>query len=160
MPNASTDVIRTRMTEHQATRHHAGTRVAVRAPHDGVALLGRSAIPGTRRRIDVVFPTERVAIYIDGCFWHACPEHGTIPKQNRQWWVGKLAANRARDIATDTALRADGWTVLRFWEHDEPQLAARKVRAAVVGARRTATKRAAARNPRASIRDTPHESCH
>ena len=58
-------------------------------------------VHGTRRRSDVVFPTERVAVYVDGCFWHGCPKHGTVPKQNRQWWMDKLAANRQRDADTD-----------------------------------------------------------
>ena len=86
------------------------------------------AIHGMRRRSDVVFPTEHVAVYVDGCFWHSCPQHGTVPTQNRQWWLDKLAANRQRDEDTDVVLRADGWTVLRFWEHDDAQLAAAQVR--------------------------------
>jgi DNA mismatch endonuclease (patch repair protein) len=93
-------------------------------------------IPGSRRRSDVVFPTERVAVYVDGCFWHSCPQHGTVPKQNRQWWVDKLAANKRRDDDTDAALCAEGWLVLRFWEHDDPITAAGRVRDAVFERRR------------------------
>jgi DNA mismatch endonuclease (patch repair protein) len=65
-----------------------------------------------------------VVIYVDGCFWHSCPEHGTLPKQNREWWSDKLTTNKSRDADTDTRLRADGWTVLRFWEHEDPEVAA------------------------------------
>jgi DNA mismatch endonuclease (patch repair protein) len=80
-----------------------------------------------RRRCDIVFPTERVAVFVDGCFWHACPLHGTVPKQNRSWWTEKLAANRRRDEETDEMLRAAGWAVLRFWEHEDPADAASRV---------------------------------
>ena len=108
----------------RSSLHGMGLRFSVDRP-----------ISGSRRRSDVVFPTERVAVYVDGCFWHGCPQHGTIPKQNRQWWLDKLAANRQRDVDTDAALRADGWTVLRFWEHDDPLAAAAKVRDVLVGIR-------------------------
>ena len=109
----------------RSSLHGMGLRFSVDRP-----------VRGTRRRSDVVFPTERVAVYVDGCFWHGCPQHGTVPKQNRQWWLDKLAANRQRDVDTDAALRADGWTVLRFWEHDDPLAAAAKVRDVLVGIRK------------------------
>jgi DNA mismatch endonuclease (patch repair protein) len=69
-------------------------------------------------RPDVVFPTERIAVFVDGCFWHRCPEHATKPATNREFWKGKLSRNVARDRKVDRLLRADGWLVLRFWEHD------------------------------------------
>lgn len=78
-------------------------------------------LPGMpRRRADMIFPGRRVAVFVDGCFWHACPEHTSIPRANREWWIGKLDANRARDRQTDEHLIAIGWTVLRFWEHQDP----------------------------------------
>jgi DNA mismatch endonuclease (patch repair protein) len=78
-------------------------------------------VPGLRRRsIDVAFTRLRVAVFIDGCFWHECPHHGTRPRANRQWWADKLAANRDRDAATTRHLLDIGWRVLRFWEHEEP----------------------------------------
>lgn len=128
VPPASSEVIRQRMVNTKrrdtkpelalrSTLHRMGLRFSVDRP-----------LPGTRRRCDILFPTERVAVYVDGCFWHSCPEHGTIPKQNRRWWVDKLAANRRRDADTDAALRADGWLVLRFWEHEDPLVAAQRVR--------------------------------
>lgn len=71
-------------------------------------------------RPDVVFPARRIAVYVDGCFWHGCPDHGTQASTNREYWAEKIAANRARDARLTHALEADGWTVLRFWEHDDP----------------------------------------
>lgn len=82
-------------------------------------------LPGMpRRRADVLFTRRRVAVFIDGCFWHSCPVHGTVPRSNRDWWVAKLDKNMARDRETDTYLSANGWTVLRFWEHEDMELAA------------------------------------
>lgn len=74
-------------------------------------------LPGMRREIDIALLGARVAVLVDGCFWHACPEHGTIPRRNREWWQGKLNANVARDRDTDARLRSLGWTVIRLWEH-------------------------------------------
>jgi DNA mismatch endonuclease (patch repair protein) len=68
-----------------------------------------------------------VAIYVDGCFWHGCPLHRTLPKKNREWWGTKLESNTQRDRDTDASLRATGWEVLRFWEHDDPAASAAKV---------------------------------
>lgn len=74
-----------------------------------------------RRRADIVFPSRKIAIFIDGCFWHVCPMHATWPKSNAQWWAKKLQENRRRDSATDEHLTHLGWTVLRFWEHQPPE---------------------------------------
>jgi len=79
-----------------------------------------SPLPGMRRRADIVFTRARVAVFVDGCFWHGCPLHATKPKANAEWWADKLATNQARDVATDRQLRDAGWTVLRYWEHDGP----------------------------------------
>lgn len=70
-------------------------------------------------RVDVAFTRARVAIFVDGCFWHRCPVHGTEPTRNSSYWAPKLDRNVARDRAVDAALLAEGWTVLRFWEHEE-----------------------------------------
>lgn len=77
-------------------------------------------LPGLRRRADVVFTRQRLAVFIDGCFWHRCPTHGTRPKANSDYWQPKLDTNVARDADTNARLRAAGWTVLRFWEHEDP----------------------------------------
>jgi DNA mismatch endonuclease, patch repair protein len=84
-------------------------------------------IRGMRRRADVVFGPAKLAVYVDGCFWHSCPEHATVPKNNREWWVEKLAANVARDRDTDRQLREAGWRVIRVWEHEDMESAAERV---------------------------------
>lgn len=89
--------------------------------------VDRAPLHGVRRRADLVFPRIRVAIYIDGCFWHSCPDHATIPKNNRDWWIAKLAGNVQRDRDNDDALAAAGWTVIRVWEHEPAELAADRV---------------------------------
>lgn len=82
---------------------------------------------GGRRRADIVFTRPRVAIFIDGCFWHCCPAHGTQPRQNADYWLPKLRRNVERDRETDASLREEGWTVLRFWEHEDPSEIARQI---------------------------------
>ena len=74
-----------------------------------------------RRRADIAFPKRRIAVFIDGCFWHDCPEHGTASKANAEFWAAKLVANKTRDRDTDLRLGEVGWTVLRFWEHEDTE---------------------------------------
>lgn len=80
-----------------------------------------------RRVADIVFRNRKIAILVDGCFWHGCPEHATWPKRNQDFWREKIEANRRRDADTNARLRNDGWTVLRVWEHESPVAAARRV---------------------------------
>ncbi|MCH9728201.1 MAG: very short patch repair endonuclease [Actinomycetia bacterium] len=87
-----------------------------------------------RRTADLVFTRARVAVFIDGCFWHGCPDHHRQPKNNADYWISKIQRNRARDNDTDTALTLAGWTVLRFWAHQTPDEIAEAVRAAVTDA--------------------------
>jgi DNA mismatch endonuclease (patch repair protein) len=84
-------------------------------------------LPGLRRRADLVFPRERLAVFVDGCFWHACPEHASWPKTNADWWRAKIRGNVARDRDTDQRLVQLGWTVVRAWEHEDPCVAADRV---------------------------------
>ena len=88
-------------------------------------------VPGTRRRADVAFPSLKIAVMVDGCFWHACPMHATWPKSNAVWWREKILGNQKRDRDTDTRLEREGWRVLRFWEHEDPLSAAKRVQAVV-----------------------------
>lgn len=88
--------------------HACGHRYRVGLPIPGLA----------RRTIDVAFTRQRIAVFVDGCFWHACPEHGTQPVANGSWWTQKLAANVARDRDSDAHLAQAGWVVVRVWEHE------------------------------------------
>lgn len=74
--------------------------------------------PIFRVRPDFVFQKQRVAVFVDGCFWHGCPKHSNLPANNRAFWSRKLAANKARDRRVNRRLRKDGWRVVRIWEHD------------------------------------------
>ena len=100
---------------------------------DGLRYRLHVRIPTNRRpvRVDLVFPRARVAVFVDGCFWHACPRHATWPRRHGRWWRVKLAENIARDVRQTAALRAAGWRVLRIWAHEDPMVAARRVRCAV-----------------------------
>jgi DNA mismatch endonuclease (patch repair protein) len=75
---------------------------------------------GLTARPDIAFPRRRLAVYIDGCFWHQCPIHGNMPVLNREYWRHKLELTAARDRRHEAALRADGWSVIRAWEHEDP----------------------------------------
>jgi len=78
----------------------------------------------------VAFTRARLAVFVDGCFWHRCPLHGTLPKHNADWWLAKLDANVARDQRQDRQLVDSGWTVIRVWEHEAVEVAGRRIEAA------------------------------
>jgi DNA mismatch endonuclease, patch repair protein len=80
-----------------------------------------------RGRADILFPRAQVAVYVDGCFWHSCPDHGVLPKGNREWWRAKLQATVTRDRMTEDVLGERGWDVVRVWEHEDPRIAAERV---------------------------------
>lgn len=82
---------------------------------------------GGRRRADIVFTRKRVAVFIDGCYWHSCPEHATSPTRNADYWVPKLARNVERDREIDQRLGDAGWTVLRYWEHEKAETVAQAI---------------------------------
>jgi DNA mismatch endonuclease (patch repair protein) len=94
--------------------HARGLRYRVNVPVPGLP----------RRSIDVAFTRARLAVFVDGCYWHGCPEHGRIPRSNSEWWTEKFRRNRARDEQTGTHLRKLGWEVDRFWEHEDPSFVA------------------------------------
>lgn len=74
----------------------------------------------SRRTLDVAFTRQKVAVFVDGCFWHGCPTHHRTPRSNSAWWAAKIDGNRARDADTDRRLVEAGWSVVRVWEHDDP----------------------------------------
>jgi DNA mismatch endonuclease (patch repair protein) len=84
-------------------------------------------VEGVRVTADIVFPSKSLAVFIDGCFWHGCPDHGRSPKANPRYWNAKLARNVERDARNSSLLRAAGWTVLRYWEHESPDEVAQSI---------------------------------
>lgn len=104
--------------------HRAGLRYRVAvAPEASV-----------RRKADVVFTRRRIAVFIDGCFWHGCPEHGRREfRSNVEYWPSKIASNVARDTDTNSRLEALGWIVLRYWEHEDPAKVASRITSVVRG---------------------------
>ena len=135
----------------KAKRSEVMSRIRSRGNHDTelalAKLFRRHGITGWRRhpamfgKPDFVFRKERLALFVDGCFWHACPKHATKPASNRAFWRRKFAANQARDRLVSRTLRAKGWRVLRVWEHElarkhETRLVARLRRFGISGNRR------------------------
>ena len=88
-------------------------------------------LPGLRCEVDVAFPRQRVLLFVDGCFWHGCPQHGRMPSANNGYWSSKIGRNVARDRRNDELLSEDGWTVLRAWEHETPGSVVERVCAAL-----------------------------
>lgn len=86
-----------------------------------------------RRVADIVFPRAKVAVFVDGCFWHGCPEHASWPKNNAQFWRQKIETNRARDADTNQRLSASGWRVIRVWAHEQVRDAAERIETIVRG---------------------------
>lgn len=104
-------------------RRDTGPELAVRRLLHAQGLRYRVDTPlefDRRRRADIVFSRARLAIFIDGCFWHGCNQHYTVPATNAEFWAEKRVKNRTRDSETNERLEATGWTVLRFWEHESP----------------------------------------
>jgi DNA mismatch endonuclease (patch repair protein) len=116
-------------------RAGSGAELALRRALHAAGLRFRVNLSGLPGRPDVVFTRARIACFVDGCFWHACPDHGTLPKNNRDWWQAKLAANVERDRRKDRELTGAGWVVVHVWEHEDPSAAA--VRIAALWRRRT-----------------------
>lgn len=119
-PFASSDDVRHRM---QVTkRRDTPAELAVRSALHRLGYrfrVDKSPFSGIRSRADIVFTSRRIAVFIDGCFWHGCPQHATWPKANGPWWRAKIEGNKLRDSRTDETLRKAGWTVVRAWSHED-----------------------------------------
>jgi DNA mismatch endonuclease (patch repair protein) len=140
-PAPSSAIIRRRMQQQRRrdTRPELELRRALHAA--GLRYrVERPVLPGMRRRADIVFGPAKVAVFVDGCFWHMCPEHAQAPKANADWWRQKLERNRERDRDTDQLLLDQGWFPVRVWEHEDMADAAVTV-AEVVRRRHPATSR-------------------
>ncbi|ANZ38063.1 very short patch repair endonuclease [Lentzea guizhouensis] len=95
----------------------------------------RRPVKGVRREADIVFISAKVAVFVDGCFWHGCPEHATWPKNNAEFWRTKIETNRRRDLDTDEKLADAGWLAVRVWEHESAADAAARVHEVVLSRR-------------------------
>lgn len=134
MPEPLNDAIRQRMQRQRRrdTTLELGIRRALHASGYRFRVDFRME-PALRARGDIVFTRRRLVVFVDGCFWHGCPEHATAPKNNAEWWQQKLAANVARDRRVDEQLGQLGWTVMRIWEHEDASDAVARIRAALQG---------------------------
>ena len=104
-------------------RRDTGPELAVRRLLHAQGLRYRVDVPlefDRRRRADIVFTRARLVVFIDGCFWHGCDQHYTVPATHAEFWAEKRVKNMARDTETDQRLEGAGWSVLRFWEHESP----------------------------------------
>ena len=118
-PPASSPDALTRMKRQR--RRDTAPEIALRRELHRLGLryrVHRPPLPALRREADVIFPRARVAVFVDSCFWHGCPEHYTAPKANAAFWRAKIARNLARDRAADEGLARLGWIPIRIWEHD------------------------------------------
>lgn len=90
-------------------------------------------LPGLNRRADLVFTRAKVAVFVDGCYWHGCPDHGTSARSNAAYWATKIARNKHRDAETDRLLAVEEWTVVRAWEHETVDAVVSRIRSALDG---------------------------
>jgi DNA mismatch endonuclease (patch repair protein) len=104
-----------------------GTEKALRRELHKRGMRYRTHLKTLPGRPDIAFTRARIAVFVDGCFWHRCPDHGTAPKNNGKWWADKLDANVARDRRNDGDLRKLGWISVHVWEHDDPVVAAESI---------------------------------
>lgn len=136
-PPASSLAVRRRMQKQ--LRRNTAFELAVRSLLHKRGLRYRvdcRVIPTWRRRADIVFRRVRLAVFLDGCFWHGCPAHGSKPRRNASWWRAKIKRNRLRDAETTERVRRHGWTVIRVWEHQDPQQVATRIAKTVLRLRR------------------------
>jgi len=125
---ASSEAIRRTMQSNRG--RDTGPELLLRRELHGLGLRYRVNVrvePTLRRTVDIAFTKVKLAVFVDGCFWHGCPVHGTSPKTNSDFWNSKIGATEKRDLETSEALDRLGWKVLRFWEHDNPEESAKQV---------------------------------
>ncbi|MFD3680882.1 very short patch repair endonuclease [Streptomyces sp. NPDC058613] len=142
--------MRTRMSR-QKSRDTAVELALRKALHASGARyrIHRRPVKGVRREADIVFGPARVAVFVDGCFWHGCPTHATWPKNNAAFWRTKIEGNRRRDADTDARLTEAGWLAVRVWEHENAAEAAARVLVVLEGRRGRTWPAAAANGARA-----------
>ncbi|WP_239154278.1 very short patch repair endonuclease [Amycolatopsis sp. FDAARGOS 1241] len=128
----TTSAVRARMSRQKS--RDTGIEIALRKILHAAGFryrVHRRPVKGVRREADLVFGPARVAVFVDGCFWHGCPDHASWPKNNADFWRTKIETNRRRDADTDTRLADEGWLSVRIWEHETVADAAARVIKAV-----------------------------
>lgn len=135
-PTASSPAVSARMSR-QASRDTQPEMTVRRLLHaDGLRYRVHYPVPGMpRRSMDIAFSKLRIAVFLDGCYWHGCPEHATHPRANAEWWRTKLNRNISRDRETTDLLTVAGWAVLRFWEHEPADEIVSRIEAEVLSRR-------------------------
>ena len=129
---ASSQAVRKTMQGNRSRDTRAELAVRRRLHAEGFRyLVNARPVADLRRTADIVFRGSKVAVFIDGCYWHGCPDHFKPPATNVTYWRDKIARNRARDLDTRIRLESRGWRVLRFWEHENPAAAAQQIRSVV-----------------------------
>lgn len=142
-PQASSEAVARRMSTFPRRDTEPEIRLRRELHRRGLRYRVDAPIPGIpRRRSDILFSRTKIVIFVDGCYWHGCPNHFRPAGRNREWWQKKILENQARDRDTQEWLESQGWLVLRFWEHDDPSIAANQVESTVRG-RGVAVKRRA-----------------
>jgi DNA mismatch endonuclease (patch repair protein) len=126
-PKSSSALVSRRMRAVRSTGTAAEVQLSSCLKRMGFRFQVHTSIPGFRCRPDLLFPHKRLAVFVDGCFWHGCPRHGTWPSVNAVWWRDKIEENRARDRRSRAALRRAGWQIVRVWEHEKPERAATRI---------------------------------
>ncbi|MFG1809244.1 very short patch repair endonuclease [Streptomyces sp. NPDC049040] len=138
-PLETTPTIRARMSRQRS--RDTDIEMALRRSLHAAGLryrVHRRPLKGVRREADILFGPARVAVFVDGCFWHGCPEHSTWPRNNADFWREKIEKNRARDRDTDSRLAEAGWASVRVWEHEAAAAAAERISVLVRDRRRPA----------------------
>lgn len=137
---ASTPGVRRKMQSQQTSETGPEMEIRRALHREGLRYrVDRRPDPSIRRRADIVFTKAKVAVFVDGCFWHNCPEHGSMPGRNVAYWEPKPHRNAERDAETNQLLTERGWEVIRGWEHEDPREAVESIRRAVVQRRLSRT---------------------
>lgn len=133
MPDPLSESVRQRFRD-QRVRDTAAELAVRHAAHAAGLRYRVNTRPSSELRVkaDMVFTRARVVVFIDGCFWHGCPEHFIPPKNNAEWWAAKIQANRERDTRSRNELLSRGWRVVSVWEHADPSAALNQIREALV----------------------------
>lgn len=138
IPTASSESVRERMRRQKGRNTKPELLIRSELHRRGLRYrVDYRAVADSRSRVDIAFTRQRLAVFVDGCFWHSCPEHGSEPASNAEWWRDKLGANVHRDRRVDCELESAGWRVLRIWEHESVSVAVERILSALTSGTRS-----------------------